>query len=144
MHTCLHSAEGITDIIIIQEPWIGTNEEEKTFYIISLLSFDSLISHTEDCPRTITFDSKTNQHLQIALQPNLCNDEDIQDLKILTPTIDPKYLFNSYNETPRYNRKLPYTVERQLQHTNLLERTILGGDFKAHHLWWNSKAKHNL
>jgi hypothetical protein len=53
MHTCLHPAEENTEIIIIQEPCIGTNEEEKTFYTISHPSFDSLISYTENCPRTI-------------------------------------------------------------------------------------------
>jgi hypothetical protein len=144
MQKCLHSTEGNADIIIIQEPWIGTNEEEKTHYTISHPSFDCLISHTEHCPRMITFYSKTNQHLQISLQPNICNDEDIQVLKISTPTIDPIYLFNIYNETPRYNRKLPYTVERKLQRTNLLERTIPAGDFNAHQLWWNSNGKCNL
>ena len=144
MHTCLHSAEENADIIIIQEPWIGTNEEEKTFYTISHPSFEPIMSHTEHCPRTITFYSRTNQFLQISLQPNICNDEDIQVLKISTPTIDPIYLFNIYNETPRYNRKLPYTVERKLQYVNFPERTILAGDFNSHHLWWNSKAKRNL
>jgi hypothetical protein len=96
------------------------------------------------CPRTITFYSKTNQHLETSLQLNICNDEDIQVLKISTPTIDPIYLFNIYNETPRYNRKLPYTVKRNLQHVNLPERSILAGDFNSHHLWWNSKAKRNI
>jgi hypothetical protein len=132
MQTCLQSAAGNADIIVIHEPWIGTNEEEKAVYTISQRTFDSLLSHTEQCPRTITFYSKTNQHLQISLQPNICNDEETQVRKISTPTIDTTYLFNIFNETPRYKRKLPYTVERKLQHTNLPERTILAGDFNAH------------
>jgi hypothetical protein len=114
MHTCLHSAEGNADIIIIQEPWIRTNAEEKTFYTICHPSFDSLVSHTEYCPQRITLYSKTNQHLQISLQPNICNDQDIQLLKISTTTIDPIYLFNIYKKTPRYNRTLPYMIERKL------------------------------
>jgi hypothetical protein len=144
MHTCLHSAEGNADIIIIQEPWIATNEEEKTFNTISHPSFDSISSHTEHCPRTITFYSKVNQHLQIVLQPNICNNEDINVLKMLTPTIDVMYLFNIYNETPQYNCKLPSMVERKLPHVNLPERKILAGDFNSHHLWWDSKAKCNI
>jgi hypothetical protein len=135
MHTCQHSAEGNADIIIIQEPWIGTNEEEKAFYTISHKSFESLISHTEHCPQKITFSLKTNQHLQISLQPNICNDEDIQVLNISTPTIDPIYPFNIYNQSPQYNRKLLYTVERKLQHIILQERIFFTGDYNANHLW---------
>jgi hypothetical protein len=86
--------EGNAEIIIIQEPWIGTNEEEKPFYTMSHPSFDSMISHTEHCPQTITFYSKTNQYLQTSLQPNICHNEDIQVLKISTSTIDPIYLFS--------------------------------------------------
>jgi hypothetical protein len=134
MHTCLLSAEGNADIIIIQELWIETNEEEKTFYTISHASFDYIISHTEDCSQTITFHSKTNQHLQISLQPNICNNVDIQVQKISTPTIDPIYLINLYDESTRYYHKPPYMVERKLQHVNLLERTILIGNFNSHHL----------
>jgi hypothetical protein len=144
MHRCLHLAEGNADIIIIQEPWIGTNEGEKTFYTISQPSFDSIMSHTEHFLQTINFYSKTNQHVKISIQLNICNDEDIQVLKILRTTIDPIYLFHIYNETLQYNRKLPYTVERKLRHVNLLEKTIRAGDFNSNHLWWNSKAKRNI
>jgi hypothetical protein len=143
-HSYLYSAEGNADIIVLREPWIGTNEDEKTFYNISHPSFDSSIFQTKHCPQTITFYSKTNQPLKFSLQPNICNDEDIPVLKISTPTIDPIYLFNIYKETPQYNRKLPYTVERKLQHANLPERMILTGNFNSHHLWWNSKAKCNI
>jgi hypothetical protein len=45
---------------------------------------------------------------------------------------------------PRDNCKLPYSVERQLQHVNLPERTILTGDFHSHQLWCNCKAKCNI
>jgi hypothetical protein len=95
----LHSAEENPDIIVIQEPWIGTNREENTFNTISQPSFDSIISHTDYCPWAITFYSKTNQDLQISLQLNIGNDEDIQFLKISTPTFDPIYFFNIYNES---------------------------------------------
>ena len=37
-----------------------------------------------------------------------------------------------------------HTVERILKYITLPERTILAGDFNAHHLWWNSKARRAL
>ena len=144
MHTCLHTAENTADIVIIQEPWIGHNTNDQTFYSISHPSFCLLISPTKHHPRTLTYVSNTNPHLKAALQPNICNDEDIQVVKINTPTIEPIYLFNIYNETPRYDRTLPYTIERILQQITLPERTILAGDFNAHHLWWNSKARRSI
>src|SRR5437588_5329827 len=38
----------------------------------------------------------------------------------------------------------PYTVERVLKYNTLPERTILSGNFNAHHLWWNWKARRAL
>src|SRR5205807_3382592 len=83
----------------------------------------------------------TNPYLKASLQPNICNDEDIQVIQISTPNIEPIFLFNIYNETPPHDRTLPYTVERTLKHITLPERTILAGDFNAHHLWWNWKGR---
>ena len=100
-----------------------------------------LLSQTTHCPRTLTYISITNPHLKASLQPNICSDEDIQVIKISNPSIEPIFLFNIYNETPRYDRSLPYTVDRVLKQIPLPERTILAGDFNAHHLWWNSQAR---
>src|SRR5436853_4677394 len=68
----------------------------------------------------------------------------MQDIQLSTPKIDPIFLFNIYNESPPRDRTLPYTVERILKHITLPQRTILAGDFNAHHLWWNSKARRSL
>ena len=144
MHTCLRDAENTADIVIIQEPWIGTNEDGKSFFSISHPSFNMLISSTIHRPRTLTYISNTNPHLKAALQPDICNDEDIQVVKISTPTIEPVFLFNIYNESPPHDRTLPYTVERVLKNITIPARTILAGDFNAHHLWWNSKARRSL
>src|SRR5436853_5217868 len=68
----------------------------------------------------------------------------MQDIQLSTPKIDPIFLFNIYNESPPRDRTLPYTVERILKYITLTERTIMAGDFNAHHLWWNSKARRAL
>ena len=112
MHTCLHDTENTADVVIIQEPWIGTNENDQSLYSISHPSFIILISSTTHRPRTLTYISNTNPYLKASLQRDICNEEDIQVVKISTPTIEPIYLFNIYNKTPPHDRTLPYTVER--------------------------------
>ena len=144
MHSCLKSAENTADIVIIQEPWIGTNETPPSFYTISHPSFTLLLSHPEHCPRTATYITKTNPHLKVNLQTDLCNDEDIQILSITTPSIETLYLFNIYNEKPRYNPTSPYTLDRILKKTNIPARSILAGDFNAHHPWWNSATRRSI
>ena len=94
--------------------------------------------------RTLTYVSNTNPYLKASLQPDICSDEDNQVNKISTPNLEPIHLFNIYNETPRYDRSLPYTIERKLKNITLPPRTILAGDFNAHHMWWNSRACRSL
>src|SRR5947209_18770356 len=83
-----------------------------------------LLSSTIHRPRTLTYISNTNPHLKASLQPDICNDEDIQVIKISTPTIEPIFLFNIYNESPPHDRTLPYTVERVLKNITIPARTI--------------------
>jgi hypothetical protein len=144
MHSCLNSAENTADIVIIQEPWIGTNESPTPFYTISHPPFTLLLSQPENCPRTATFLTKTNLHIHTSLRTDLSNDEDIQILTVSTPSITTSYLYNIYNERPRYDQTLPYTVDQTLKNINIPERSILAGDFNAHHPWWNSFAKRSI
>src|SRR6266849_4976284 len=119
MHSCLKSAENTANIVIIQEPWIGTNETPTSFYTISHPSFTLLLSNPEHYPRTATYITKTNPHLKVNLRTDLCNDEDIQVLAITTPSIETLSLFNIYNEKPRHELALPYTLDRILKHIDL-------------------------
>ena len=141
MHSCLKSAENTADIVIIQEPWIGTNESPPSHYTISHPSFILLLSQTHHCPRPATDITKTNPHINANLRTDLCTDEDIQIISITTPSIDTLFLFNIYNEKPRYDQTLPYTIDRILKNINIPTRSILAGDFNAHHPWWNSSTK---
>ena len=102
------------------------------------------MSPTTHCPRTLTYVSNTNPYLKAALQPDICSDDDIQVIKISTPNLEPIHLFNIYNETPRYDHSLPDTIERKLKNITLPSRTILAGDFNAHHIWWTSRARRSL
>src|SRR4030081_9448 len=97
MHSCLKSSENSADIVIIQEPWIGTNESPPSHYTISHPSFILLLSQTHHCPRTATYITKTNLHINASLRTALCTDEDMQIISITTPSIDTLFLFNLYN-----------------------------------------------
>ena len=99
---------------------------------------------TTHCPRTLTYVSNTNPYLKASLQPDICGDEDIQVIRLSTPNLEPIHLFNIYNETPCYDRSLPYTIERKLKNITLPSRTILAGDFNAHHMWSNSRTRRSL
>ena len=103
-----------------------------------------LVSPTTHCARTLTYVSDTNPYLKASLQPDICSDEDIQVIKISTPNLEPIHLFNIYNETLGYDRSLPYTIESTLKNIPLPPRTILAGDFNAHHIWWKSRAHRSL
>ena len=133
MHSCLNSAENTADIVIIQEPWIGTNESPCSFYTISHPSFILLLPQSEHCPRTATYITKTNPHIHVNLRTDLCNDEDIQILAISNTSITTLYLFNIYNEKPRYDQTLPYTIDRNLRNIDIPARSIFAGDFNAPH-----------
>src|SRR5437588_3463575 len=123
---------------------MGGSEDGQNFHSISHPTFPQRLSATHHRPSTLTYVSNTNPYLKSSLQPNICNDEDIQVIQISTPNIEPIFLFNIYNESPPNDRTLPYTVKRILKYITLPERTILAGDFNAHHLWWNSKERRAL
>src|ERR1700754_4696680 len=55
MHSCLQTAETTADIVIIQGPWIGTNNDGQNYFSISHPSFLMLMSPTTHCPRTLTY-----------------------------------------------------------------------------------------
>src|SRR5436853_7349319 len=107
---------------------MGGSEDGQNFHSISHPSFYQLLSATTHRPRTLTYVSCTNPYLKASLQPNICNDEDIQVIQIPTPNIEPILLFNIYNQSPPHDRPLPYTVERPLNNNTLPERSILAGD----------------
>src|SRR5437588_10304431 len=94
MHSCLETIAKSADIVIIQEPWTGGSEDSQNFHSIWHPSFHQLLSATTHRPRTLTYISNTNPYLKASLQPNICNDEDVQVIQITTPNMTPIILFN--------------------------------------------------
>src|SRR5690554_3097640 len=81
----------------------------------------------------MAFISKSHPYLKVGPRPDLCDDPDIQSLEVSTPAITPFFIINIYNE----KRDNQWTLERSFSQVNIPPRTILAGDFNAHHESWN-------
>ena len=129
---CLQSAVRTADIILIQEPRIASDPAFQG----SHPAFDMFIPPTRSGvkPRVMAFVSKSNPYLKVGPRPDLCNDPDVQILEVSTPAIAPFFIINIYNER---RPQAGWTLERSLSQFNIPPRTILGGDFNAHHEHWN-------
>ena len=142
MLSILHTALLTADIALIQEPWIRKDRETGHQSTVSHPSFQSIIPPSIDNrrARVVAFISTTNPHLRTTSRPDLCNDPDLMILEVKTGSIPPTFLANIYNETlpEGAQRNHQYTVERELVRLDLPTRTIVTGDFNAHHPWWNS------
>ena len=141
MHSLLDTASGKADLVLIQEPWISNQNTTVTHN-----SFRTLIPPPTPGRRTrvLSFVSKLNTSLRAEPRVDLLKDPDVQLLEISSPDIAPILLYNTYNQ------KAPPTEEphgradlRVLTNQDLTTRTILAGDFNAHHPWWNSIATEN-
>jgi hypothetical protein len=87
-------------------------------------------------PRVAIFARKDTKYSYTA-RPDITIDPDILVLQISGPGLEPFYLINLYNEESLGNSN-KWTIQRTLQYLEPEERTIICGDFNAHHSWWNS------
>ena len=128
---CLQSAVRTADIILIQEPRIA---DDATFQG-SHPAFDTLMPPTRSGvkPRVMAFVSKSHPHLKVGPRPDLCDDPDVQILEISTPAIPTFFIINIYNE----KRGNKWTLERSFPQFPIPARSIIAGDFNAHHEHWN-------
>ena len=136
MISCLEYAfDQKTDIILMQEPWIGDNE-----ITISHLAYDRIMPDRSaemidqnKKPRTMTFVLKKSA-LKITPRPDITNDPDIQVLHITGIDIEDCMIYNIYNEKNQLSSTSnEYTVDRSLIKVELLSNSIICGDFNAHH-----------
>jgi hypothetical protein len=135
MHTCLERAfKANIDFVLIQEPWIA-NDNKGT---VSHSAYNSILPNIiEDIrPRVAIFALKATPYSYTA-RPDIVNDPDLLILQISGASIGSFQLINLYNEKGLgVNRD--WTIKRSLQDIKPDKRTIICGDFNAHHSWWNS------
>ena len=107
-------------------------------YIVPV--FTNVIDCTKDRPaRVAIYINKTNPHIRHILREDLIQDPDILAVDIWTDNIPRFTAVNLYNQ--RVQRQGPYTLERIEGRLNLPARSLLLGDFNAHHHLWDSTLR---
>ena len=136
MHTCLELAfKAKIDFVLIQEPWIA----EDNIGTVSHPAYIAILPPRKENvrPRVAIYARKDTKYSYTA-RPDITADPDILVLQISGPGLEPFQLINLYNERDLEKDGGDYTIERSLQHLKPEKRTIICGDFNAHHSWWNS------
>ena len=118
------------DIVLIQEPWIGDNQITISHpsYTCIMPAIGQLDKHK---PRVLSFVSKSFK-LNITPRLDISSNTDIQVLHI-SNSIDDLLILNVYNERSQKSNSNEYTIERKLISIDLIENSIICGDFNAHH-----------
>jgi ribonuclease HI len=133
MVTCLEiGLELGTDFILFQEPYIRDSST------ISHPSYNVILPETSLRPRVAIFHRKLSQ-FQFC-QRNDLSSSDLLVIDILGSQIPDLQLINIYNEKSLEPDQNEWTVNRALINLVPSKNTILGGDFNAHHPWWNSSV----
>jgi hypothetical protein len=71
------------------------------------------------------------------------NDSDILILQVSGPEISPFQLINIYNKKGLEENQ-EWTIKRSLESIKPERRSIIYGDFNAHHSWWNSRISNPI
>jgi hypothetical protein len=88
-------------------------------------------------PRVVIFARKNTPYSYTA-RPDIFNDLDILILQVSGPEISPFQLINIYNEKG-LGENQEWIIKRSLESIKPERRSIICGDFNAHHSWWNSR-----
>jgi len=139
MVTCLEiGLEYSTDFILFQEPYIrdGTTISHPAYDTILPSSSSSPPSSSLIRPRVAIFHRKLSR-FQYCQRDDLSS-PDLLVIDIIGSQIPNLQLINIYNEKSLEPEDNTYTIERALVNIVPSKNSILGGDFNAHHPWWNS------
>src|SRR5215469_15765302 len=142
MATCLEiGLELGTDFILFQEPYIrdSTTISHPAYNVIlpSSLSLSSSSSSSSSIrPQVAIFHRKLSRFGYCQLDDR--SSPDLLVIDILGSRIPNLQLINIYNEKSLEPGIDEYTIERALANLVPSKNSILGGDFNAHHPWWNS------
>jgi hypothetical protein len=119
-----------TDFILFQEPYIRDSST------ILHPSFNVILPETTLRPRVAIFHRKLSR-FQFC-QRNDLSSGDLLVIDILGSQIPDLQLINIYNERSLELGHSEWTVDRALVNITPSRHSIIGGDFNAHHSWWNS------
>ena len=139
MQGILDTASNTCDILFLQEPWqsyISANESRQ----LSHPDFEMITppNGTKARPaRVAIFFSKINPHLRCT-QTKHALDLDALSVELSTPKIESFVAVNIYNNIVRGDPSHKHTLNRLQNDWSLPERSLILGDFNAHHPLWNS------
>ena len=144
MVTCLEiGLELGSDFVLFQEPYIieGTTISHPAYNVILPSSFPSSSSPSPSPsppirPRVAIFHRKLSR-FQYCQRDDLSS-SDLLVIDIIGSKIPNLQLINIYNEKSLETGNNEYTIECALVKLAPSKNLILGGDFNAHHPWWNS------
>jgi exonuclease III len=138
MHTILEIAKNRkADVVILQEPWI-----HHTNTTITHPSFTAIVPPPNNSGRNrvCSFITKTRPDLKISHRTEISPYRDLQVLEITTGSTSTITLYNIYNGRTGSNPDRRVLDEPwSLNITS--PRTIISGDFNAHHPLWNSSKR---
>ena len=127
----LERVKGFADLVLIQEPWIFQDNQTT----ISHPSYTAIMPPNNNLrPRVTAWLSRT---LRLACTPrhDLCQDSDVQILGISAPGLEETFIYNIYNKKSLQESSQGWTIERCLTRLEIQSRSIILGDFNAHHTW---------
>src|SRR5215469_2873189 len=139
MVTCLETGlEYSTDFILFQELYIrdGTTISHPVYNTILPSSSSSSPSSSLIRPWVAIFYRKLSR-FQYCQRDDLSS-PDLLVIDIIGSQIPNLQLINIYNKKSLEPKDNTYTIERALVNIVPSKNSILGGDFNAHHPWWNS------
>jgi len=132
-----------SDFVLFQEPYVieGTTISHPAYNVILPSSFPSSSSPSPSPsppirPRVAIFHRKLSR-FQYCQRDDLSS-SDLLVIDIIGSKIPNLQLINIYNEKSLETGNNEYTIERALVKLAPSKNSILGGDFNAHHPWWNS------
>jgi hypothetical protein len=141
MHSCLEIAfKANIDFILMQEPWIA-NDNKGT---VSHPAYIGILPPRKEGirPRVAIFARKNTPYSYTA-RPDISSNSNILILQVSGPGISPFQLINIYNEKG-LGEDREWTIKRSLQTIKPEKRSIVCGDFNAHHSWWNSRISNPI
>ncbi|RPA80381.1 DNase I-like protein [Ascobolus immersus RN42] len=145
MHSCLETARETADIVLIQEPRVGSwDMEQGSYMMVGHGSFKCILppghNNNQLKPRVATFVTTSFPNLRVTIRPDIFDDPYLQTLEVSAPGVPTFYVYHIYNE--QYGGEGQWTLQRLLQnHALPTTRCLVIGDMNAHHPWWNSKRK---
>jgi ribonuclease HI/exonuclease III len=138
MHTILEIAkQRSADIVLLQEPWI-----HRTNSTVSHPSFTAILPppHTLGTNRVCAFISKGRTDLTVSHKTELSTSRDLQVLEVTTGVTSTTTVYNIYNGKTTATPDIRVLEEPWSLNINS-PRTIITGDFNAHHPIWNTSKR---